>query len=637
MKTRMQPIGVVWNKLPRVVRDLSHAMEKHIRLEMHGAATELDKTIIEAIKDPLTHLVRNCCDHGIESPEVRKQQGKPPEGRIQLRAWHEGGQVLIEIGDDGAGLSLDALKRKAVAGGHLRSEQAERMSDAEAAQLIFLAGLSTAGKVSNVSGRGVGMDVVKCNVEKIGGSVDVVTAPGHGTVVRLKIPLTLAIIPGLVVGLDGHRTASEKSHGQGMSFVIPQANLVELVRLEGGQRSAQIQQIHNSSVYRLRGNLLPLVYLRETLEIPANETDCGVVNIVVVQAEDRQFGLVVDSIRDTQEIVVKPLGQQLKGLNVYAGATIMGDGRVALILDVVGLGQRSGALSAVARQAAMEAASNSAAHDRQRLLLFEAGSFPRLAVPLSMVARLEEFARQSLEQAGGCSVVQYRGGILPLIPLAQALDPGQEYQSMDRDPLQVIVFQNGTRRVGLVVDRILDIVEDTITVREGSSRPGLLGSAVVASKVVDLLDLHFVLGVHAAHSQSSSQAGTVVLAEPSPFARGLLRSGIEMAGYQVLECATAETAIEALHHGRGSVLVASLDPELQGATALFRAAREKAQLPLLALADSAEQQAAWKPMREGMEDCQRKYDWKAMAQSLEKLAAAVGQYQEECALAGSGR
>lgn len=635
MKTRMQPIGVVWNKLPRVVRDLACSMGKQIRLEMHGASTELDKTIIEAIKDPLTHLVRNCCDHGVEPPEQRKQQGKPAEGRIALRAWHEGGQVLIEIADDGMGLNLDALKRKAVAAGHLRSEQAERMSDAEAAQLMFLPGLSTATTVSNVSGRGVGMDVVKCNVEKIGGSVDVTSRPGNGTVVRLKIPLTLAIIPGLVVSLDDQRSGPRRSPGRGMSFVIPQVNLVELVRLEGAQRGTQIQQLHNTAVYRLRGNLLPLVYLRETLRIPPLESDSGVVNIVVVQAEDRQFGLVVDAIRDTQEIVVKPLGQQLKGLNVYAGATIMGDGRVALILDVVGLGQRAGVLSAASRQTAIETAAGPAAQDRQRLLLFQAGAFPRVAVPLSMVARLEEFPRRSLEQASGHAVVQYRGGILPLIPLASILDSSAEDRSLERDPLQVIVFQNGGRNAGLVVDRILDIVEDNVTVRDASTRPGLLGSAIVASRVVDLLDLHYVLGQTLSAARSQPPSLRVLLAEPSAFSRGLLRSGIEMAGFDVLECATAQSAIEALERGKAGVVVTSLEPVLPGADTLIAAARTQSPVPLLVLAESAEQQQSWRPLRESQEDCQCKYDWKAMSASLARLATAVDTDQREAALAGS--
>ncbi len=628
MKTRMQPIGVVWNKLPRIVRDLSASLGKQIRLEMQGASTELDKTIIEAIKDPLTHLVRNCCDHGIEPTDQRRQHGKSPEGRVTLRAWHEGGQVLIEIADDGTGLNLDALKRKAIASGHLRPEQADRISDAEAAQLIFLPGLSTAHTVSNVSGRGVGMDVVKCNIEKIGGTVDVSSHPGHGACVRLKIPLTLAIIPGLVVGLNQKRSAPRHHGGRGMCFVIPQVNLVELVRLEGDQRGNQIRQIHNSAVYQLRGELLPLVDLRETLQIPATEVDSGVLNIVVVQAEDRQFGLVVDSIRDTQEIVVKPLGHQLKGLNVYAGATIMGDGKVALILDVVGLGQRAGVLGASSRQASRDTATKALQDDRQRLLLFEAGRFPRLAVPLSLVARLEEFPTSHLEQAGGRPVIQYRGGILPLIALAQVLDPSSEYASLQRDCLQVIVFQDGERSLGLIVDRILDIVQDTVTIREPGNQPGLLGSAVVANRVVDLLDLHFVLQALPTTNAAARPLRTVALADASAFTRAMLRSGIEMAGYPVIECDCLEAALQAIDDGRAHLLALSLDAGSNSCPELPAIRNRHQQPPLLLLASSPAQQNAWQAIRPGLETCALKFDWHAMSDSLRQLTAATQPAQE---------
>ena len=410
MKTRMQPIGMVWNKLPRVVRDMAVSLGKQIRLEMDGADTELDRTIIEAIKDPLVHLVRNSCDHGIEPPEVRIRAGKPPQGRLTLRAYHEGGQVNIEIGDDGAGIDVVQVKQKAVEKGLLRPEQAEKLSDREALNLIFQPGFSTAQTVTNVSGRGVGMDVVKSNIEKIGGVVDIFSRPGEGSTVKLKIPLTLAIIPGLVITSGGER------------FVIPQVSLLELIRLEGDSSERHIEQVHGTPVYRRRGSLLPIAYLNRVLGLESAER-AEAVSIVVLQAEDRQFGLVVDGINDTQEIVVKPLGKQLKGLTEYAGATIMGDGRVALILDVLGIGQRSGVLAEGREQARAAAEKNAQAGvEQQRLLLFRAGSFERLAVPLSLVARLEEFPRSSIEYAGGCQVVQYRNRILPLVPLRDVLE-----------------------------------------------------------------------------------------------------------------------------------------------------------------------------------------------------------------------
>jgi len=413
MKTRMQPIGVVWNKLPRVVRDMAVALGKQIRLELDGTGTELDRTIIEAISDPLVHLVRNSCGHGIERPDVRIRAGKAPQGTLTLRAYHEGGQVNIEIGDDGAGIDVGRVKRKAIEKGLIRSDYADKMSDREALNLVFQAGFSTSEIITNVSGRGVGMDVVKSHIEKIGGVVDMFSRPGEGTTVKLKIPLTLAIIPGLLISSGGEL------------FVIPQVSLIELIRIERDSLDKHIEHVHQTPVYRRRGSLLPIAYLNQVLGLKTDE-NAEAVNIVVLQAEDRQFGLVVDGIYDTQEIVVKPLGKQLKGLSVYAGATIMGDGRVALILDVLGVGQSSGVLvdsREQGRNIAEKKLQNEV--ERQRLLLFRAGSFERLAVPLTLVARLEEFPKSSIERAGGREVVQYRDHILPLVNLQAVLESGE--------------------------------------------------------------------------------------------------------------------------------------------------------------------------------------------------------------------
>ena len=434
MKTRMQPIGVVWNKLPRVVRDMATSFGKQIYLNMDGADTELDKTIIEAIKDPLTHIVRNCCDHGIEKPDVRVRNGKPAQGKLTLRAFHEGGQVNIEIGDDGAGIDVQVLKKKAVQKGLIRMEQAERMTDREALALVFLPGFSTAAEVTSVSGRGVGMDVVKTNIEKIGGVVELVSRVGEGTTLKLKIPLTLAIIPGLVVTLMERRSVPRPGAGGGIRYVIPQVSLLELIRLEGDTGKRQIERIHETPFYRRRGSLLPLVYLADVLQL-GGPLETNVVNIVVLQAEDRQFGLVVDGISDTQEIVVKPLGKQLKGLNCYAGATIMGDGRVALILDVSGIAQLSGVVQESREKTTAEAQRREyAGSEHQAFLLFRAGSFARLAVPLSLVARLEEISLSKIEHAGGKRVVQYRGRILPLASLAPILDSGSADTAGLQDP-----------------------------------------------------------------------------------------------------------------------------------------------------------------------------------------------------------
>jgi two-component system chemotaxis sensor kinase CheA len=632
MKTRMQPIGMVWNKLPRVVRDMAVSLGKQVRLDMDGAETELDRTIIEAIKDPLVHLVRNSCDHGIESPEVRVRAGKPPQGRLSLRAYHEGGQVNIEIGDDGAGIDVARVKQKAIEKGFLRPEQAEKLSDREVLNLIFQPGFSTAQTVTNVSGRGVGMDVVKSHIEKIGGIVDIVSRIGEGSTVKLKIPLTLAIIPGLVITSGGER------------FVIPQVSLLELIRLEGDSGEKHIERVHGTPVYRRRGSLLPITYLNQVLGLKSTEHG-EAVNMVVLQAEDRQFGLVVDGINDTQEIVVKPLGKQLKGLTVYAGATIMGDGRVALILDVLGIGQRSGVLSESREQsrAATEQKAQ-AATEQQRLLLFRAGPFERLAVPLSLVARLEEFPQSSIERASGCQVVQYRNRILPLVPLRAVLDSGVPDQSETVDPVQVIVFNDGDRSVGLVVDQILDVAEEAVTVRQKTGRKGLLGSAVVGKRVADFLDLSQVIQAAAGDwfqgASEPTSGKKILVAEASAFSRGLIRSVLDMAGYRVVEAANLDEVIRGLEQQRVDVVVTALDLPPNGSSALLAAMRRRPEwqgVPVLALTDSAEQIQAPAVRTAGFQDCQVKFDREAVLGSVSRLASALASAETAPVGAGKGR
>jgi two-component system chemotaxis sensor kinase CheA len=482
MKTRMQPIGNIWNKFPRTVRDLALGCGKQVRLEMEGQNIELDRTIVEAIKDPLTHLVRNSVDHGIEDPEARRRAGKDPTGILTLRAFHEGGQVNLEISDDGAGLNGDRIRQKAIERGLITAQQGALMPDRDIFHLIFLPGFSTAEKVTQVSGRGVGMDVVKTNIEKIGGAVDVESMPGRGTTVRVKIPLTLAIIPALIATCGGER------------FAIPQVSLLELVRLDSDERGKGIELVHGAPVYRLRGRLLPLIYLDRELGIRdhAGNSACSTaVNIVVLQTEGRQFGLIVDEITDTQEIVVKPLGRQLKGIHAYSGATIMGDGRVALILDVLGLAQKAGVIAeAHAPDAGHSHAATPGVPDERALLLAENGVEGRVAIPLAMVARLEEFPRSVVEHAGTQEVMQYRGQIIPLLRLSEIIPATRDadMQASARS-IQVVVYSEGARTVGLIVDRIIDIVEQNAGVEPFSSRPGVVGSFVSQHHVTDLLDL----------------------------------------------------------------------------------------------------------------------------------------------------
>ena len=471
MKTRMQPIGSVWAKFPRVVRDLAITCGKQVRLETEGADTELDRTILEAIKDPLTHLVRNAIDHGIEPRDRRLAAGKGPTGTLTLRAYHEGGKVILEINDDGGGIDTAKVKARAIERGLITPERAAMMSEHELQNLIFLPGFSTADAVSNVSGRGVGMDVVRTNIEKIGGSVDIQSRLGQGTSIKIRIPLTLAIVPALIVTSQGER------------YAIPQVNVLELVGLDADQAGRDIERIHNVPVYRLRGNVLPLVYLQQVLQqAPAAAPTAAV--IVVLQADERQFGLVVDAVSDTQEIVVKPLGSELKAIAAYAGATIMGDGRVALIVDVPGIAELAGLTSDTRMGRIMETLAEDQHAGReghkQILLQFEARGGARFAVPLEKVARLEEIDLQRIEYTAGQPVVQYRGGLLPLVRLDQ---------QADSTPLPVIVYNEEPCYAGFVIERVLDIVEQTVELEREFQGGDLIGTAVIGGRVTDLLDL----------------------------------------------------------------------------------------------------------------------------------------------------
>jgi two-component system chemotaxis sensor kinase CheA len=483
MKTRMQPISTVWGAFPRLVRDLELHTGKQVKLEREGGDTELDRSLLQAIKDPLTHLLRNAVDHGLESPEQRAKAGKPEAGLLRLRASHESGYVIVEISDDGAGVDIDAVLDRAMTRGLIRQEQAALMSEREILDLIFLPGFSTAAHVTSISGRGVGLDVVRNNVERVGGTVDIQTRRGQGTSFKVKIPLTLAIIPALVTTCHDER------------YAIPQVNLLEIVRLDGDERRQKIEPVHESIVYRLRGKLLPLVDLRQVMGLPPRSEDSSL-HILVLQADSREFGLLVDTVRDTEEIVVKPLGRHFKNVNCFAGATIMGDGRVALILDAVAIAQRAHVLLESQQGTAWSKAQEAIAvgnHDRHSLLLFRIGQNGQGAIPLSSVQRLEEFALTAVEYSCGSEVVQYRDHILPLVRIGKLLQLAQE-ETTGSEMLQVIVHAGEEGLVGLVVDGIIDIVDEEITTfsREGSQRV-VRGSAVVQGRVTDLIAMDEVM------------------------------------------------------------------------------------------------------------------------------------------------
>lgn len=492
MKTRMQPIGNVWGKLPRIVRDLATSCNKKVSIVMIGKETELDKTLIEAIKDPITHIVRNSVDHGIESPEKRLAAGKPEEGTLTLKAYHESGHVNIEINDDGGGISPDKVKEKALEKGLINSEQMARMNERDALNLIFLPGLSTAEQITNVSGRGVGMDVVRTNIERINGTIDIQSNLGQSTTLKIKIPLTLAIIPALTITCNNNR------------YAIPQVNLLELVRLDSNQIKQSIQFIKDIPIYKLRGKLLPLVYLAKELELN-NETQAAddqdqCVNIIVLQAGETQFGLVVDQINDTQEIVVKPLNKLLKNICCFAGATIMGDGKISLILDVMGLARKAGILStgilsteklAQTLNQAKQAQLNEG--KKEILLLLKLGENNLMAVPLSKVDRIEEFPAKDVEKAGTQDVVQYRESIMPLVSLSQFINTHTDDKNINKDKILVIVYSQDQKNFGLIVDHIYDIVEGSFHLNNKIARRGVLGTTVVDNKVTEILDVKNII------------------------------------------------------------------------------------------------------------------------------------------------
>jgi len=498
MKTRMQPVEHLWAKLPRVVRDLAAQFGKQVALEMEGGETELDRSLLEAVKDPLTHLVRNAIDHGIELPAVREAAAKSNSGILFLRAFHEGGQVVMEVGDDGAGIDVARVGATAVERGLISSDQLSNLSEREITDLIFRPGFSTAQKVTNVSGRGVGMDVVRTNIERIGGTVDLMSTKGKGTTFRIKIPLTLAIIPALLVRCNEER------------YAIAQASLIELVHLEGEAAREGIEYLGKAPVYRLRGKLLPLVSLDRSLGIDdAPSLDArDSVSIVVLQADNLVFGLVVDGILDTQEIVVKPLGRHFKHIPVYAGATVLGDGGVALILDVNGLAVHAGMGDAVENKANAGKSPEGQNAAMRSLVVLRVGDERRVAVPLDVVARLEEVSSESIELAGGQPVLQYRGDLLPLVRLDELLgeresepvmalsEPeGPPVEDQAPDDLPVVVYSNGRLQVGFIASEILDIVEDAFEVRRVGAGHGVVGSAVVQGRVTDLLDIDAAVGV----------------------------------------------------------------------------------------------------------------------------------------------
>lgn len=468
MKTRMQPIEHVWSKMPRVVRDLAKMLGRDVRIEMTGGDTELDRSLLEAVKDPLTHLVRNAVDHGIEAPEERRRAGKRPQGLVTLRAYHSNGQVVVEITDDGAGIDPEKVGRTAVAKGLRMAGDVAAMAPSELLDLLFLPGFSTAAKVTNVSGRGVGMDVVRTNIEAIGGSVDVESTVGTGTTWRMRIPLTLAIMPALTVMCCG------------AVYAIPQVSLLELVAL--GDQHGEIEHVGTAPVFRLRGTLLPLLSLSEVLGLdPESE---GRV-IAVVEADDQRFGVIVDRVLNMEEIVVKALANRLKQIGMYSGATVLGDGGVALILDLQAIARKVLTSDAADMARAYAQDTTESATTVEQMLVVGAGD-RRVAIPLSAVTRLERIRAATIEQVGSREVLQYRGALLPLVRLDQLLGAAG---GPPADELDIVVYTRAGRSIAMAVTEIFDIVEDDARRRSDIDGHGLTGSTVLKDRVTELLDV----------------------------------------------------------------------------------------------------------------------------------------------------
>lgn len=530
MKTRMQPVGDAWRKLPRIVRDASQDLGKKIRLIQEGGDTELDRQVLELIKDPLTHMIRNACDHGIERPDVRTAAGKAETGTIRLSAYHEGGAIILKLADDGAGLNAARIREKVLEKGLATPEELAGMSEAQILRFIFAPGFSTAAAVTTLSGRGVGMDVVRTNIEQIGGATDLSSTPGAGTAFTIKIPLTLAIISALIVEAGGAR------------FAAPQLSVRELVRV-GPAAPVKIETINGAHLIRLRDRLLPVAALDSALNphAPASGTPEGYV--IVLEAPGRRFGLIVDNVIDTVEIVVKPLSAPLRHTGVFSGATILGDGSVIMILDPNGLAQEcavEGEAGASSDQAADTAIAQAAA--RQRLLLVRAGGPEPKAVPVSLITRLEDIDAAAIEIVDGRHVVQYRGRLLPL---AHAAGPGA-FRTEGRQP--VLVFAEDGRSAGVAVDAILDVVEEALELELGSDRPGVIGSAIVQGNATEMLDIGWFMerawdGAPQRAAQARVARPSVLLVDADAFSRRMLAPLLAAAGYDV-------TVASGLHEAR---------------------------------------------------------------------------------------
>ncbi len=606
MKTRMQPIGNAWAKLPRIVRDLARELGKDIELEMHGAETELDRQVLDIIRDPLTHMVRNSADHGLEMPEDRVKAGKPAKGTIRLSAYQASGQIVIEIADDGRGLNTAKIRKRAIEVGLISED--DHPSEAQLHKMIFTPGFSTAEKVTSVSGRGVGMDVVKTNIDQIGGTIDLKSTQGRGSTFSIKIPLTLAIVPALIVQSGGER------------YAIPQVAVVELVHR--GSNANLVEEINGALVLRLRDKLLPLLSLNQLLKLPKQNVSDAEAFVVVMQVGTSVFGIVVDDVLHTEEIVVKPVASSLRDIKVLGGNTILGDGSVILILDPNGIADQVGATREERTTDSFSAKGHSTGDDALKsvsMLMFRSGSGALKAVPLSLVTRLEEIEASKIERSSGRPMVQYRGGLMPLVPADESAKLAEE----GMQPL--LVFTDGGRSVGLIVDEIVDIVEDRLEIKVTSETPGVLGSAIIRDQATEIIDVAHFLPLGFADWFHGNPGGAnekkkLLFVDDSAFFRNMLAPVLQAAGYEVSAVAGGKEALALIERGLQFDIVVT-DIEMPGfdgyaLNEALRANVRTAHLPVIALSSSLSAAAVAKSERAGMHAYVAKFDRRGLLQAL---------------------
>lgn len=616
MKTRMQPIGNAWAKLPRMVRDLSIELEKSIDLQLIGSETELDRQVLEFIKDPLTHMVRNAADHGIESNQERYLKGKKEVGSIILEAFHEGGYIIIKIQDDGKGLNSEKIKDKILEKNIATLAEVQDMTEQQIHQFIFKPGFSTSTNVTSISGRGVGMDVVRTNIEKIGGTIEFSSVLDKGSIFTIKIPLTLAIVSVLIVA-----SGKEK-------FAIPQLNVLELVKASA-KGDHKIETINNAPVLRLREQLLPLISLKQFLKLENEPTKIAHEGfIVVTQVGTHVFGIIVDNIFDTQEIVVKPLSPLLKHLTLFSGNTILGDGSVILILDPNGLATASG-VTITRKDTGLIEKDMKISKDLHQIdfLIFKAGSKELKAIPLSLIARLEDIDVSDIEY---CSherpVIQYRGKLMPLIKV------DQQSQLKKTGTQPILVFSDNDQHVGLIVDDIIDIVKDKMSIEMKKTEDGIIGSAIINGKATDVIDIGFYLtkiyndgfvSKNSIQNSIKNELKKILLIDDSQFFRDQLTPFLVGAGYKVTTSKSAEDALD-LHEKGYDFDVIITDIEMPGISGfefarIIRNSKKWHDKPIIALSAYTNDENLERGKSLGIENYISKLDRERLLETLAQL------------------